>query len=355
MFPSLVLTVLLSLNVAATPVVIDSFVTLPLSRKANFTGTRTLLSRDLARARHLRARAEAKLSGRAVINEPLDNQAVGYIAAVGPPSRHGEFKHVDWIEDPLRQDVNEVCSIPLRYDTHLTRNISVSTNQTVAVTYGSGNFSHWIFAVGRCPIMFAGNESPDQASAPDGWAIPDQPTGAATRADGFNGVDGILGIGPTGLTRGTLSPATTTLIPTVTDNLFRQGTITSNLIGISFQPTTQVEVVNGEISWGKCSNPAFQNVIRSVAQRAVDEVMAQMKTVMTLAVEEAVAIISTRSEEYVQDEMETLVKMATKSAAYSGLGQLKMMQLEQRRAFNTFAPYISAPTIHEEEPPRTGR
>ncbi|KAJ7267062.1 hypothetical protein C8J57DRAFT_1326534 [Mycena rebaudengoi] len=103
------------------------------------------------------------------------------------------------------------------------------------------------------------------------------------------------------------------------------------------------------------SNPAFQSAISSVAQRAVDEVMAQMKTVMTLAVEEAVAIVSARSEEYVQDEMETLVKMATKSAAYSGLGQLQMMQLEQRRAFNTFAPYISAPSLHEEEPPRTGR
>ncbi|KAJ7204012.1 hypothetical protein C8J57DRAFT_1407631 [Mycena rebaudengoi] len=99
----------------------------------------------------------------------------------------------------------------------------------------------------------------------------------------------------------------------------------------------------------------FTNVIRSVAQRAVDEVMAQMKTVMMLAVEEAVSIVSARSEEYVQDEMETLIKMATKSAAYSGLGQLKMMHLEQRRAFNTFAPYISAPTIHEEEPSRTGR
>ncbi|KAJ7267090.1 hypothetical protein C8J57DRAFT_1326601, partial [Mycena rebaudengoi] len=101
------------------------------------------------------------------------------------------------------------------------------------------------------------------------------------------------------------------------------------------------------------SHPAFQNAIRSVAQRAVDEVMTQMKTVMTLAVEEAVAIVSARSEEYVQDEMETLIKMATKSAACSGLGQLKMMQLEQRRAFNTFAPYISAPSISiHEEPPR---
>ncbi|KAJ7731699.1 hypothetical protein DFH07DRAFT_150888 [Mycena maculata] len=95
-------------------------------------------------------------------------------------------------------------------------------------------------------------------------------------------------------------------------------------------------------------NPAFQHAISSVAQRAVDEVMNQMKEVMALAVEEAVAMVSAKSEEYVQSEMETLIKMATKSAAYSGLGQLRMMQLEQRRAFNTFAPHISADTIPEE-------
>ncbi|KAJ7267095.1 aspartic peptidase A1, partial [Mycena rebaudengoi] len=226
MFPSLVLTVLLSLNVAATPVVIDSFVTLPLSRKANFTGTRTLLSRDLARARHLRARAEAKLSGRAVINEPLDNQAVGYIS----PSRHGEFKHVDWVGDPLRQDVNERLHKP---------------NSGSYIRFGK----------------LLSNEFLDQVSVPDGWVIPDQSIGVATRADGFNGALAQL-VSVREVPRGTLSPATTTLIPTVTDNLFRQGTITSNLIGISFQPTTQVKVVNGEISWGGTDPTKFTGTVR---------------------------------------------------------------------------------------------
>ncbi|KAJ7734152.1 hypothetical protein DFH07DRAFT_989072 [Mycena maculata] len=96
-------------------------------------------------------------------------------------------------------------------------------------------------------------------------------------------------------------------------------------------------------------NPAFQNAISSVAQRAVDEVMNQMREVMALAVEEAVAMVSAKSEEYVQSEIETLVKMATKSAAYSGLAQLRMMELEQRRAFNVFAPYISADTLPESD------
>ena len=49
---------------------------------------------------------------------------------------------------------------------------------------------------------------------------------------------------------GTLSPATNTPIPTVTDNAFAQGLITADEIGISFEPTTVPEIVNGELTWG---------------------------------------------------------------------------------------------------------
>ena len=47
-----------------------------------------------------------------------------------------------------------------------------------------------------------------------------------------------------------LFPATTSTIPTVTDNLFANGLITANEIGVSFEPTTQQSVVNGELTWG---------------------------------------------------------------------------------------------------------
>jgi cathepsin E len=45
-------------------------------------------------------------------------------------------------------------------------------------------------------------------------------------------------IGPVDLTVGTLSPDSDAAIPTVKDNLFGQGTIPENSIGISFEPTT---------------------------------------------------------------------------------------------------------------------
>lgn len=53
----------------------------------------------------------------------------------------------------------------------------------------------------------------------------------------------------------TLSPATSTEIPTVTGNLFSQGTITANVIGVSFEPTTSDTDVNGELTWGKLILP----------------------------------------------------------------------------------------------------
>ncbi|KAG6868337.1 hypothetical protein C0993_004828 [Termitomyces sp. T159_Od127] len=152
MFPaSLLSTLLLVLTVSANPIVVrESQVKLPLARRLNVTSVHNLLRHDVARAKFLRARAEAKLSGafdfdtRAVINEQVDNQAVTYIASVGV---------------------------------------------------------------------------------------------------------------------GTLSPATNQLIPTVTDNAFSRGTITSDLLGISFEPTTAVEALNGEITWGGTDSSKFTGAI----------------------------------------------------------------------------------------------
>jgi len=95
-------------------------------------------------------------------------------------------------------------------------------------------------------------------------------------------------------------------------------------------------------------NPAFQNAISGVARRAVDEVMAQIREEMMRAVEEAVKKVSQESEQFVESEMEALIKKATKTAAYTGLAQLTVMQPRQKRAYNRFAPYISAAPITEE-------
>lgn len=90
-----------------------------------------------------------------------------------------------------------------------------------------------------------------------GLTIQNQSIGVASTAQGFSGQDGILGIGPVDLTSNTVSNTTT--VPTVTDNLYAQGTISTEVIGISYVPTaansaTTNSALNGELSFGGVDN-----------------------------------------------------------------------------------------------------
>ena len=58
--------------------------------------------------------------------------------------------------------------------------------------------------------------------------ITGQGVGVASTSEGFEGVDGILGIGPVDLTEGTVSGVSS--VPTVSDNLKSQGTIASEIV-----------------------------------------------------------------------------------------------------------------------------
>ena len=77
--------------------------------------------------------------------------------------------------------------------------------------------------------------------------IQGQSIGVASSATGFNGLDGVLGLGPTGLTQGTTSGGGE--IPTVVDNLFSQGTIPEEVLGVYFIPAAETSE-NGELTFG---------------------------------------------------------------------------------------------------------
>ena len=62
-------------------------------------------------------------------------------------------------------------------------------------------------------------------------------------------------IGPVDLTEGTTSSGDA--IPTVLDNAFAQGSIDADLIGISFEPTTELEVTNGVLTFGGVDESKF--------------------------------------------------------------------------------------------------
>ncbi|EKM51579.1 uncharacterized protein PHACADRAFT_261805 [Phanerochaete carnosa HHB-10118-sp] len=111
---------------------------------------------------------------------------------------------------------------------------SKSTGDSVNVSYGSGSFS--------------GTEFTDTVTLGPTLVIENQSIGVASQAQGFQGVDGILGVGPTDLTANTVSGQDQ--VPTVVDNLFSQGTITSDSLGIFYEPTTQDGAINGELTFG---------------------------------------------------------------------------------------------------------
>ncbi|KAI0643937.1 acid protease [Trametes meyenii] len=236
----------LALTAHATPVVQmrDSFVRLQTAKRFNLTGSGKLLARDQARVHNLRARANAKLTGTpltadAVISVPVDNQAVDYVANVNVGTPGTTYS--------LLVDTGSSNTWVGAGRTFVQTSSTRQTRDRVAVSYGSGDFS--------------GTEFTDTVTLGSGLTITGQSIGVATSSQGFDGVDGILGIGPTGLTVGTLSPDTTSTVPTVTDNLFAQGTISQDLVAVSFEPTTQPEVVNGELTFGGTDSSKFTGAI----------------------------------------------------------------------------------------------
>jgi hypothetical protein len=87
--------------------------------------------------------------------------------------------------------------------------------------------------------------------------VPSQSIGAATWSDQFDGVDGIIGFGPVRLTRGTVS--NTNKVPTFMDNLYNQGSISSEVLGVSFRPEvgSDSDDTNGELTLGGIDSTKF--------------------------------------------------------------------------------------------------
>ena len=61
---------------------------------------------------------------------------------------------------------------------------------------------------------------------------------------------------------GTVLGATT--VPTVTDNAWDDGLLTAYEVGISFEPTTAVNVVNGELTFGGVDPSKYTGSIQYV-------------------------------------------------------------------------------------------
>ncbi|KZT33267.1 family A1 protease [Sistotremastrum suecicum HHB10207 ss-3] len=186
----------------------------------------TLLQHDQERAKYLLSRGNDPLEKRtASIN--VTNVGTTYVASVGVGTPATTYS--------LLIDTGSSNTWVGASKKYVQTSSSKSTGNSVKVTYGSGSFS--------------GTEYTDTVTLSQPLAIRGQSIGVAANSMGFSApLDGILGIGPVGLTRGTVGNTPT--VPTVTDNLKSQGTISTEVIGISYEPTASGAVTNGELTFG---------------------------------------------------------------------------------------------------------
>ncbi|KAF8260104.1 aspartic peptidase A1 [Lactarius quietus] len=246
MFPTASLTafLLLAVSVAANPIVVrKSPVSLPFARHLNITGAQDVVQKDRARAMNLVSVSKAKegstSSPNTVSSVGVTNVGVLYGASVGIGSPPTDYT--------LLIDTGSSNTWVGAGKAYVKTSTSVKTGDSVSEAYGSGTFS--------------GTEYLDTVTISSGLVITNQSIGVASNSSGFSGFDGILGIGPTTLTIGTLSPDKSSSIPTVTDNLYSQGAIQSDLVSVSFEPTTSSSDRNGELTFGGTDSTKFTGPI----------------------------------------------------------------------------------------------
>ncbi|KAL4244022.1 peptidase A1 family protein [Abortiporus biennis] len=232
---SLLTTLLLSLTVSSTPIIVrNSLLRLPITKRINGNNLTTILEHDQARAQEFRRRSAAAnlksgdLNTRA--NVPIINQDLDFIVEVNIGSPPTPYQ--------LLIDTGSSNTWVGAGRLYTETSSSVTTGQQVSVTYGPRSF-------------VAGAEYIDTVSLGLGLTIEGQSIGVASMTEGFLGVDGILGLGPVGLTADTvIGPNPPRFVPTVTDNLYSQHSIESNLVSMSFSPLTSVDSSDGELTFG---------------------------------------------------------------------------------------------------------
>ncbi|KAG8221341.1 aspartic peptidase domain-containing protein [Butyriboletus roseoflavus] len=233
---SLLLLLLFSLSaVDAIPLTRDTGkASLAMSTKINTAGVSNVVQTDLARMQSL-------LSTVGTSSGPVSvpNKVFFYTAEVGvgiPPTYH-----------TLLVDTGSSNTWIGASQPYTPTNSSVNTNNTVSQTYGSGGFS--------------GEEWLDTVTLTSSLVIDQQSIGVASSAQGVNGFDGILGLGPIDLTGNTVN--NTLQVPTVTDNLYTQKKIAEEVLGVFFAPVSEPNS-NGELTFGGYDSSAITSAVNYV-------------------------------------------------------------------------------------------
>jgi len=214
-----------SLVLAAIATPVERVHTVPLKKVGKVTSAKSLLEKDLRRYK-----SAATSSG------AVENDLVSYTAPIKVGSQT-----FDLIVDTGSS--NTWVGANTKFSAGTT---GKSTGKSVSVSYGSGSFS--------------GTEYTDAVTFA-GLTVSSQSIGVASTSSGFSGVDGIFGVGPVGLTQGTVSGTST--VPTFLDNLFKQGQISTEVLGVSFKPESgsDQDDVNGELTLGGTDSSKYSGSI----------------------------------------------------------------------------------------------
>ncbi|KAG2365242.1 hypothetical protein BDR07DRAFT_1277659 [Suillus spraguei] len=221
-------------SITGSPVEVrNSSMTLPMTRRPIFTNVTDIMRHDEARVAGFR---EYSTHGRRDIF-PLSNMKFGYFisASIGSPPK------------TYHLIVDSSSSITwVGASTLYVSSSGVDTKQPVAVDYTFGSFQGTMFA--------------DTFSLSDRFTIPKMLIGVASTSQGI-GFDGVFGIGPRESSRGALKKSPEETIPSVTDYLFGQRTITAPVVGIFFQPTVTSIRNYGEITIGGVNRYKYKGEI----------------------------------------------------------------------------------------------
>ncbi|KAG2360438.1 aspartic peptidase domain-containing protein [Suillus spraguei] len=211
MFSATSLLTVLALSITGSPVSVrNSRITLPMTRRSKFSNSTNLVQWDEARAASF---MNHSMHGRRA-DIFLKNDGCSYRISVDigdPPTTYNLL--VD------SGSANTWVGANTKYK---PTEDSFNTGQRVGQTYGFGFFEGILWT--------------DTFTLSKEFTITEMPIGVASESEGFYG-DGILGIGPTGLTLPRLRDSPEEPIPTVTDCLWKQGFISQPLVGMFFQPT----------------------------------------------------------------------------------------------------------------------
>ncbi|KAL7284813.1 hypothetical protein ACG7TL_002123 [Trametes sanguinea] len=219
---------------------------LSLARRFNHTGSANVLKFDQARARALRGRAgsypetyTSSFASSKIFDVDATSQAVSYAVTVNignPPTSY-----------QLLVDTGSSNTFVGAGKAFVASSTTLMTDNVMSVTYGSG--------------FFEGVQVYDDIELAEGLIIRNQSIGVALVSQGFDGVDGILGIGPTDLTCGTIVGKPDKCDYTVTDNAWNMGLLDAYEVGISFGPTQSMDEQNGELTFGGVDPTKFHDLL----------------------------------------------------------------------------------------------